>query len=221
MNRHETCTLTATRRERVGSSHSRRLRSAGRLPAIVYGHGEKPAAIHIDAKEAIRHVEAGEKVFNIQFDGEGAAKTVLLKDIQFDYLGDNIVHADFTLVDLDERVEVSLPVHLKGEAKGLKTVGAILIHPTSEVTVECRVSDIIEYINLDVSELEAGDALHASDLNLPPDFTLVSDEDEVLAAIQIKAEEEAEGEEALAEGEAAEPEVITERKAEEKKDEED
>ena len=217
----ETFTLNVEPRERLGSRHSRRLRAAGKLPGIVYGHGHKPVPITMEAKETQRHLNEGEKVFQLAASGDIDGQTVLLKDIQFDYMGTDIVHVDFALVDLNELVEVSLPVHLKGESAGLKTAGAMLLYPTSEVRVKCRVGEMIESIELDVSHLEVGDVAHASDLKLPDGFELISDEEDVLALIRIKqVEEEETAEEGEAEAEGAEPEVLSEKKEEdEAKDE--
>src|SRR5688572_1126775 len=125
--------LTAKKRERVGSRYSSRIREQGGLPAIVYGHKEEPVPVSLDAREALAHITKGEKVFRLRMDGtKGEPQTVLLKELQFDYLGSRIVHADFARVSLTDRVTVKVPVHLIGEAKGLKTAGAILMHPTSE-----------------------------------------------------------------------------------------
>lgn len=212
MNPSDTYMLEAEKRERVGSRHAKRLRDAGRLPAIVYGHGQVPVPIHIDAKQTVKHITEGEKVFNITMQGESNSQTVLLKDLQFDYLGSNIVHADFTLVDLDERVEVHLPVHLKGTPVGLQTEGAMVLHPTTELTVECRVGDILEYVEVKIDHLEAGDSLHASEITLSERFELLSDPEDVVASVVVKQEEELEGEETEALGEdIEEPEVISER----------
>ncbi len=209
---HETTTLTAERRERLGSRYAQRLRAGGRLPAIVYGHGETPIPVAIDRKLAVQHIERGEKVFNIEFDGR--KETVLVKDLQFDHLGTEIIHADFALVNLNERVETNVHVHLVGTPKGLKTAGAVLMHPTTQVTIECAVTNIPEEIDVDVSDLDAHESLHASQIKLPLDsMKLVSDPDAIVATVTVKGEEST-GEEATVDGQAA-PEVITEKKKDE------
>jgi len=219
MNPADTYTLEAEKRDRLGSRHAKRLRTAGRLPAIVYGHGQTPLPIHLDAKATIRHITDGEKVFNISVDGGSDRQTVLLKDLQFDFLGTNIVHADFALVDLSERVEVHLPVHFKGTPVGLDEEGAMVLHPTTELLVECEVGQILEYTEIDVSKLGAGDTYHASDVTLPGGFELLSDPDDVLASVVIK-QEEPEGEETEAAAEGAEPELVSDEEEKEEESEE-
>ena len=202
--------IDAKPRERTGSRYSRRLRASGGLPAVVYGHKQDPESVTLDAKQVVRQISEGHKLFKISMGS--SEDTVLLKDIQYDHLGTDVIHVDFERVDLTEQVEVNLPVHLKGDAIGLKTAGAILIHPTSEIEVRCKVSDIVEHIDVDISGLDVGQALHASDVPLPPGFELLTEPEAVLAAIQVKAEEEEEGEAGEAEEGAAEPEVLSERK---------
>src|SRR5690606_11310022 len=96
--------LEAMKRERVGSRYARRERAAGKMPAVLYGHGQEPVALSVDAKQAVTHIHKGEKVFRLNLAGENAEQTVLLRDVQFDHLGTRIVHCDFARVDLDERV---------------------------------------------------------------------------------------------------------------------
>lgn len=207
--------LKAEARTDVGTRDAQRLRAAGKLPAVLYGHKKATAHIALDAKEAITHLEAGERVFELQIDGS-ARETALLKDVGYDYLGRRIIHVDFERVDLDETVTVHIPIHFKGEAVGLKSAGAILIHPASDISVTCRVRDLQDALDVDISELGVGESLHASDIKLPAGWTLQSDPDTVLAAIQVK-KEEAEGEEVTVEG-GAEPERITEKKEDESKE---
>ena len=96
----ETPTLAASTRERTGSRYARRLRAAGQLPAVLYGHGMDPISIAINEIEIIRHLTEGAHVFEL--DIEGRKETCLVKDLQFGWLGDNVVHIDLTKVDLDE-----------------------------------------------------------------------------------------------------------------------
>jgi large subunit ribosomal protein L25 len=205
--------LAATRRERLGSRYSKRLRDRGSLPAIVYGHGQDPVAIALDAKEALTHFHRGEKVF--QLDVEGAGETVLLKDVQFDYLGTNVIHADFARVDLNERVETNVSVRLVGDAKGLKEPGAILMHPVDEVEIECLVANLPDVIEVDVSDLAVGDSIRVEDITLPLEsMKMLSDPDGVVATIVVQAEEKVEEEVEVEAGEGVEPELITEKKEE-------
>ncbi len=205
--------LTATRRERVGTRYSKRIREAGGLPAIIYGHGKDPVAVSVDAKKTLRHLHEGQKILQLQIEGQSEVQNVLVKDLQFDYLGTNVIHADFTRVDLEERVELKVSIHLMGEAVGLKVAGAMLMHPTNEIEIECKVANIPDHVEVDVSGLEAGSALHASDIKLPlPTMKLLSDPELIVAQIIIQVVEEEETEEAGVVADGAQPEVITEKK---------
>ncbi|MDQ7012491.1 MAG: 50S ribosomal protein L25 [Planctomycetota bacterium] len=205
--------LTATRRERVGTRYSKRIREAGGLPAIIYGHGKEPVAVSVDAKKTLRHLHEGEKILQLQIEGQSEVQNVLVKDLQFDYLGTNVIHADFTRVDLEERVELKVAIHLIGEAVGLKAAGAMLMHPTNEIELECKVANIPDHVEVDISGLEAGSALHVSDIQLPlPTMKTLSDPDLIVAQIIIQAVEEEETEEAGVVADGAQPEVITEKK---------
>lgn len=209
--------LTAKKRERLGSRYSARIRQQGGLPAIVYGHQQEPTPISLDARDALSHIAKGEKVFRLQLDGNGEAETVLLKDVQFDHLGTRIIHCDLARVSLTERVHVTVPVRLLGDAIGLKTAGAILLHPTGELEIECVVTDIPEFIELNIAGLEVGQAITAADVTLPsPSMKLLTDSHAIVAQISVQttgAEPSAEA--AAVEGAAASPEVLTAKKKEE------
>jgi large subunit ribosomal protein L25 len=211
--------LTAKRRERIGTRYCNRIRQAGGLPAVIYGHGETPIAIALDARDTLGHFTKGEKVYKIQMEGDGQEQVVLLKELQYDHLGTTVVHADFARVDLDERVEVKVAVHLVGEAVGLKTAGAILMHPTNEVTIECSVANIPEFIEVDISGLASGQILHASDLALPlPTMKLITEPEAIIAQIVVQTETQAAEAAPVEAGAAAQPEVLTERKKDEGKE---
>lgn len=212
-----THTLSAKKREKLGSRYASRVRQAGGLPAVMYGHGADPLAITVNAKEAVRFVKAGEKVFTVNFEGGGESQTVLIKDIQFDYLGDTIIHLDFARVDLDEMVEVSVPVRLVGEAEGLKTAGAVLLHPVSELDIRCRVTAIPERIDVDISALKIDESIHIRDIPAMNGVEFLTDADSVVATIHQKVEEPT-AEAAATTGDAAGPVVLSEKKKDEEKD---
>lgn len=207
----QTPVLSAKKRERIGSRYSRRIREQGGLPAVVYGHRQEPLAVVLNAKEAIGHILKGEKVYQLAIEGE-KPETVLLRDLQYDYLGTNIVHCDLSRVDLNERVRVKVPIRLIGDAVGLKSVGTTLMHALSEIEIECAVSNIPEFIEVDISHLEVGQTIHAKDVLLPkPTMKLLSDPEGDVAHIVYHSVGHA-----TAEGEAvseqAAPVVLTEKK---------
>ncbi|MCA9274460.1 MAG: 50S ribosomal protein L25 [Phycisphaerales bacterium] len=206
-----TTQLSAKKRERTGSRYSQRVRNAGGLPAVVYGHKEEPVSITLDAHQTIMHLSKGEKVFEL--DIEGAKQHVLLKDLGYDYLGTNIIHADFARVDLNERVDVNVHLRFVGDAEGLKTSGAIMMHPHTEIELNVLVTNLPDHIDVDVSGMKVGDVMHASDVKLPLDtMKLVTDEDTIVAQIVMKAVQEDEGEAGEVGAEGASPEVIKEKK---------
>lgn len=206
-----TTMLSAQKRERTGSRYAQRVRNAGGLPAVVYGHKEEPVSITLDAHTAIGLISKGEKVFEL--DIEGAKQHVLLKDLGYDYLGTNIIHADFARVDLNERVDTKAHLRFVGEAKGLKTSGAIMMHPHTEVELNVLISNLPDHIDVDVSEMEVGDVIHASDVKLPLDsMKLLTDPETIVAQIVLKAVQEEEGEAGEVAADGAEPQVISEKK---------
>jgi large subunit ribosomal protein L25 len=206
-----TTQLSAEKRERTGSRYAQRVRNAGGLPAVVYGHKEEPVSITLNAHEAVGHISKGEKLFEL--DIQGTKQHVLLKDLGYDYLGTNIIHADFARVDLNERVDTKAPLRFVGDAKGLKSAGAIMMHPHTEVELNVLISNLPDHIDVDVSEMGVGDVIHASDVKLPLEsMVLLSDPDTIVAQIVMKAVQEEEGEAGEVGAEGAEPEVIKEKK---------
>ena len=213
--------LKAVFREKLGSRFSKRYRDQGKLPAVVYGHGQQPLALAFEAEDTIDHIEAGEKVFRLDLPGDkhkDEGQVLLLKDVQFDHLGTNIVHADFARVDLDERVRTKVHIALSGEAKGLKNAGAILMHPVSEIEIECRVRDLPEKIIVEIADLDMDQSITADKVALPSkDMKLVSDGHQIIAQIIEAKEEVVVAEAAAVEGAAAAgPEVIGEKERAEK-----
>ena len=102
---HETPTINATTRDQLGTRYSKRLRKTGRLPGVIYGHKANPVAISVDEKETLTVLKKGAHVINVAIDGK-QPETCLIKDLQFGYLGDNVIHVDFARVDLNEEVAV-------------------------------------------------------------------------------------------------------------------
>ena len=210
----ETPVLQAKKRDRTGSRYSRRIREQGGLPAVVYGHKQGPVSITLDAKQTLTLIHDHERVFTLDVEG-GETETVLLRDLQFDYLGTNIVHCDLARVDLNERVNVRVSIDLVGDAKGLKKSRTSIIHTVSELELECTVTNLPESVEVDVSDMDVGDVIHASDVKLPKDtMVLLTDLDAIVANLIQQVEIE-ETDESAEPGTAAAPEVITEKKEEE------
>jgi len=208
---HETPTITVAKRERTGTRYAKRLRDAGRLPAVIYGGGGEPTHVSLDAIEAIDHLRTGVHVMEVSVDGDDT-NTCLIKELQFGHLGDDLVHIDFARVDLDQYVTVNVPVNLTGTAAGTKQEGAMLVVIRSEIEVRCKVRDIPSEITANISEMM--DAITVGELALPAGVEALLDPEKHIAHIAIKAEEEVEETDAEAievDTDEAEPEVITEK----------
>lgn len=201
-------TMKATKRTEHGTRAAKKLRKGGKVPGVMYGHGEETQAVALnqhDVEVALLH---GERLLEI--DVEGKTQNALVKEVQYDTFGHEILHIDLARVDLDERVELTVVIHLVGEPAGVKEGGS-LQQSESEVQIECPVRSIPEEIKHVVTELQLNERLYMKDLELPEGATLLSEPDAVVATVVELAEEE----EAPTEGEeSAEPEVIGEKSAE-------
>jgi large subunit ribosomal protein L25 len=200
--------LEAQPRQAKGKGGARKLRAAGRVPAVVYGHGADPLALSVDARELLRlmHTDAGANVLvDLHLDGE----TILAmpREVQRDHLRGRFVHVDFLRVARDEQVTVEVPVHLTGEAQGVKE-GGVVEHHLWTVQVECLPQDVPSSIEADVSELGMNESLKVSQLEAPTGVTILTPEEETVVSVvppqvlQVEEEEEA-AEGVAAEGEAA------------------
>ena len=209
---HETPNLKASLRERTGTRYAQRLRSAGQLPAVIYGHGETPVAVAVDEKEVLTALHHGAHVLNVEVEGSGAA-TCLVKDLQFGYLGDNVIHIDFARVNLDEEVTVQVHLHFHGESESMKKPGAIVSHDITELEVVCAVNRIPDEIRVDQSLME-DTLLTVGDLEMPEGIACPLPPSTPVVHINFVHADEAEGEAVEIEG-SAEPEVISEKKDDE------
>jgi large subunit ribosomal protein L25 len=208
----ETPTIKAERRDRLGSRYAQRLRKSGRLPGVIYGHKTDNVAVTVDEKETVGLLKHGAHVINVAVEGD-QPQTCLVKDLQFGFLGDNIIHIDFARVDLNEEVEVQVHLRFTGSPEAAKKPGSVLTTPMTELEVICKVKDIPEEIKVDISKLE--EAIVVKDIKLPEGVRTKENPEAIVAQITFVAEEVAVTGEAgeVAEGAAgAEPEVITEKK---------
>ncbi len=197
-------TIEVKAREAVGTTRVRKLRSQGLIPAVLYGHGEANVNLVI-AREAmggvIRH---GTKMLALTGDVQD---TALLREVQWDAYGVEILHVDLARVSKDEAVEVTLPVELHGEAPGLGEGGQMKF-TTHELTIRCPAGSIPEHIVVSVAGLHLGQSIHASEVKLPEGATMVTAGSVVVVQV---AQPTVVGEETAAT--AAEPELIRKEKA--------
>lgn len=200
--------LVAETREGTGKGAARKLRAAGRVPAILYGHGMDPVALSIDSRELFHllHTGAGANVL-VDLVVDGTEHLALPRDVQRDHIRGRFVHVDFLAVRRDEKIHVTIPLRIVGESPGVKA-GGVLEHHLWELNVECLATDVPEAIDVDISGLDIGSGVRVSDLKVRSGVTiLTSPEDSVVAVTQPQvAVEEEEAAEAV-EGEVAEEEA--------------
>jgi large subunit ribosomal protein L25 len=212
--------LQAEKRETRGKNEARRLRAAGRIPAVVYGAGkDKAVEIAVDPKVLLRilHSESGvNTLIGLEGVDFGGGK-VIDKEYQLDPIDHRLLHADFYAVAMDKALTVTVPIVLKGEAKGVKQQGGIVDFVTRDLEIECLPSDIPENIAVDVSELMLHQGVRVRDLQTTGKWTAVTEPDTMIVhVVSLKAEEPAAAEAAAAPAAgAAEPEVIKKGKKEE------
>jgi len=201
----KTLRLKVEIRQQTGSKAAAKVRKDGQIPAIVYGHKQEPVAISLDAHDFVEELHHGHRLMDVQI-GKKPQK-VIVKDLQYDHLGKDIIHADLMRVDVTETITVTVPIELKGIAKGTEEGGIIEEH-TDHLEVECKVTDIPESIVVSVKDINVGNALHARDIELPDGLKLVSDPEMLMVTCSLVAA--AKTTEQLEEEAPVAPEVIGE-----------
>jgi large subunit ribosomal protein L25 len=212
-------TITADARESRGKNEARRLRVAGASPAVLYGPGGDSVAIAVNPKD-IRKILSSKTGHNTIFDVSvrgGETTPVMIVDWLNDPIKEHLLHVDLKRIDLTKSIRVKVPVHTKGDPKGVKLQGGLHELITREIEIECLPDAIPEEYTVDVTELMIGQNVRASDIPLGGAVKLVSPPDAVIShVIALKAEETVaattEGAPAAA---GAEPEVIKKGKKEE------
>jgi large subunit ribosomal protein L25 len=221
--------LEATARDTFGKNEARRTRREGRVPAVVYGAATgkaavepKPIAVEPKALLRILHSESGANTL-ISLKMDGGETKVLVKDYQLDPITHAILHADFYRVAMDRAIQVTIPVIVKGEPRGVKQQGGILEFVRREIEIECLPADIPEHVEVDVTELMLHQGLRVRDVATNPKWQALTDGDTMLVHVILpKAEESAAttAEAAAVPTATAEPEVIKKGKKEEEAKEE-
>lgn len=207
--------VVAQTRTVTGTAEARRMRHAGRLPAIVYGGENPPHNIEINQHNfelLLKHHRSESMILDLEVDGKKSIK-VFLKEVQHDPVTDRVQHIDFIEVSMTKVMRVNVPTKLVGEPMGVSQNGGILEHLLREVTVECLPADLVEEIEVDVAALEIGDIIQARDLKTGEKMKLVTDPGIAIASVAAPRLEEAPAEEEEGE-EGAEPGVVGEEGAE-------
>ncbi|MBM4068749.1 MAG: 50S ribosomal protein L25 [Planctomycetes bacterium] len=216
----ESVTLKVNKREGRGTRLARRLRKQGHVPGVLYGHGEATISVVLPADDLVKAIRHGARV--VDLDQGGALEKALIRDLQWDPLGHDIVHVDFARVAADERIEVDVRLELRGTAPGV-TAGGRLDQPLHNLEVECLAISIPESIRVNIGELQIGSVIHVRDLKLPEGVIARNDPDAVVVQVTEPMADVEAPETALpgAEPQSAEPEVIGRQKAEKEEEAEE
>lgn len=176
--------LAVEPRAELGSAESRRLRAAGRVPAVVYGHGTEPVAVSIDARE-LRHALGGASGSNALVDLQigDVRHLAIARELQQHPVRHTALHVDFQVVTRDEIVSAEVPLVLVGEAVEVGRAGGTVEHVVQSLTVHARPGDIPTSIEVDISSLNIGETLHVSDLPAIEGVRYDADPDTVIVAV--------------------------------------
>lgn len=209
-------TLSASVRDSSGKGTARKLRSSGRVPAVIYGHGRDPQTLSIDTRELeklLSHISAENTVIDLAV-GAASSRTII-REIQRHPFKRQILHVDFQELVAGEKIVVRIPIILVGVPDGVRMDGGILDQTMRELEVEVDPANIPNHIDVDVTKMTIGSSLHVSDLTLPEGLEIVGDDD---ASVAVVSAPRAAIEEVAATDEAAttaEPEVIRAKKPDE------
>ncbi len=217
----ETVALAAQRREHRGKGPARQMRFNGRIPAVIYGRTRNAESVSIssnDIHQVLKDGATSSTVIEITLDGK--SENVLMREIQRHPVSQVVQHVDFYAIRAGETITVNVSVHLEGVPNGVRNAGGTLDQVLREVTISVLPRHIPERVSLDVSELEIGQSLHVSDLDIPEAKVMIDAEATICSVIAPRVEEveapvEGEIEAELEEGDEAEPELIRKPKSEE------
>ena len=208
--------VTAEARSSRGKNEARRVRVSGRIPAVIYGAFKDPVAVSVNPKDILRiiHSKTGHNsIFDVEV--PGAEKTpVIVADEQYHPVKGTLMHIDLKRIDLTRKLRVSIPVHAKGEAKGVKQQGGVLDVVTKQIEIECIPDDIPDEYIVDVSELMIGNAIRVKELGVKEGVRVLTSPDVVIAHVVGIREEVVATPEAVVAA-PTEPEVAKKGKKEE------
>jgi large subunit ribosomal protein L25 len=212
--------LTCQTRQEFGTHNARRQRKQGAVPAVLYGHKEATVPLALSRDEIYKAIRQGVRLVDVK-QGDKLEKA-LIRDVQWDPLGHDILHVDFARVSMDERIEVDVRVELRGTAPGV-TGGGVLNQPLHNLKIECLAISIPETIRVSIAELQLNQALHVREVTLPEGVKVLNDPEAIIVQCVPKIVEEVAPAAAAAAptAEQAEPELIGRQKAAEGEEEAD
>jgi large subunit ribosomal protein L25 len=197
-------TIQVNKRDAVGSWNVRKLRASGQIPANLYGHGEANLNLSVATEAVNKLLKHGSKLVSLTGD---VTDTALLREVQWDSLGSYVVHLDFARVSQTELVEISLPVHLHGEAPGAVGSGQLRF-VTHEVTIRCPAAALPEFLTVEIGQLQLGQSIHVNEMKLPEGASAVTPGSVVIVQVVAAAGEV----DVSAAASTAEPELIRKEK---------
>jgi len=208
----QTVEIVAQERKAHGSRAARKLRKSGQVPGVVYGHKEATISVAVSGPELASAIRHGARIIDLKH-GEGVQRA-LIKDLQWDPLGHDILHVDFTRISKDEKLELPVRIELRGTSPGV-TGGGVLSQNLHELTIECLPDSIPNSIRVNIGTLQIGDVIHVHELTLPPGVAVKDDPDAVVVQVMAPMVEPEPTAAAVPIAESGEPEVIGRPKAEE------
>jgi large subunit ribosomal protein L25 len=203
--------IQVEKREKTGKGGSRQARMRGQIPAVVYGSGKDSVPVQVDRKtflDLMKKAGSENPIFLLKLSDTGQERHAMIRDMQKNPLSRQVIHIDFQRIDMTHKVRVTIPVELVGTAYGVKVEGGLIDFVVREVHAECLPGDIPNHLEMNVTELHAGQHAAAKDLKLPEGVTLLDDPERVILSVVHARTEEA------AEGDQAEPEIIKKGKGE-------
>ena len=176
-------------RKEQGTSAARRTRLRDRVPAILYHSGIEATPLSMDKKSLYKALRTGQMIFEIVVDKK--SQFVLLKEVQYHPVTDEVIHVDFQKVKEDEKLSLEVAIRSVGESQGVK-LGGILVQLLNSVTIKCKPSEIPEFLEIDVAEMEMNTNLSVKDIILPKDVEMITPEDIAVMSVQEPKEEQEE-----------------------------
>lgn len=212
----EAVTLTAVSRTNTGKGAARSLRREGRIPAVIYGHGRDPLALDLDSRSVDRLLDSigGETMLiDVAIDG-GAPVQAIVREVQRNPVRrSDVIHLDLYAIVAGEPIVVEVPVLLVGTPDGVRNQGGVVDHHLHRLSIKCLPRNIPENVQVDITNLKVGEAIHARDLSVPN--AEIQQEDDVSIVSVLAARVEIEPEPVEDEEAVAGPEVIKKGKADE------
>ena len=190
--------LNVSVREGKGTSFARKLRLENKVPAVLYHSGVEGTSLSVEKNELYKALKTGQFIFEIKVGDK--EQFVLVKEVQYHPVTDEIIHVDFQQVKEDQKISLEVPLRTEGESEGVK-LGGILVQLLNVVTINCKPSNVPEALSVDISDLEMNSSLFVKDVILPDDVEMVTAEDIAVVSVQEPKKEEEVVEEVFEEGE--------------------